>query len=140
MVSRHHLHSLLWNLTISPTNILYYYGYGYLYGIPRLRYGVISAANWRSRAQLHSTQYPKSSIHHHHPLPKPYTIHFAYIPRSSSLIHGAHPAHAVRCQANYTEVNGDCSCHMPHDDESAEVEEVGRVRVGDETFWGGGGG
>jgi len=46
--------------------------------------------------------------------------------------------HCVRCHADYTDVeNGDRSCHVPHDDESAEVEWVGRSR-GDceyETFW-----
>jgi hypothetical protein len=62
-------------------------------------------------------------------------MQLAYIPRSPSLIHGAHPARAVRCQANYIEVNGDCSRHMPHDDESTGVDWVGR---GDETFWGDG--
>ncbi|KAH9986346.1 hypothetical protein BJV74DRAFT_753855, partial [Russula compacta] len=47
--------------------------------------------------------------------------------------------HCVRCHADYTEVeNDDRSCRVPHDDDSTEVEWVGRAR-GDceyETFWG----
>ncbi|KAI9507516.1 hypothetical protein F5148DRAFT_1204509, partial [Russula earlei] len=35
--------------------------------------------------------------------------------------------HCVRCHADYTEVeNDDRSCHVPHDDESADVARVGR--------------
>ncbi|KAI0306809.1 hypothetical protein B0F90DRAFT_1556122, partial [Multifurca ochricompacta] len=48
--------------------------------------------------------------------------------------------HCVRCHAYYTEVeNSDRSCHMPHDDDSADVEWVGRSGRGDsehETFYG----
>ncbi|KAI0068504.1 hypothetical protein BV25DRAFT_1903935 [Artomyces pyxidatus] len=52
--------------------------------------------------------------------------------------------HCVRCHKDYVEVeNGDRSCLVPHDDESAEVERVGRARrtgAGDfaeyETLWG----
>lgn len=47
--------------------------------------------------------------------------------------------HCVRCHADYTEVeNTDRSCRVPHDDESANVEWVGRSRGGSEyeTFYG----
>ena len=47
--------------------------------------------------------------------------------------------HCVRCHDDYTDVeNGDRSCRVPHDDDSAEVELVGRAR-GEceyETFYG----
>ncbi|KAI0265825.1 hypothetical protein BC834DRAFT_154374 [Gloeopeniophorella convolvens] len=47
--------------------------------------------------------------------------------------------HCVRCHADYTDVeNSDRACRVAHDDESAEVERVGRGR-GDseyETLWG----
>ena len=52
--------------------------------------------------------------------------------------------HCVRCHKDFTDVeNTDRSCLVPHDDESAEVERVGRSRkVGAaegpvyETLWG----
>ncbi|KAI0796263.1 hypothetical protein BC629DRAFT_1592495 [Irpex lacteus] len=51
--------------------------------------------------------------------------------------------HCVRCHKDFTEVeNDDRSCLVPHDDESAEVERVGRGSVGMtmkamyETLWG----
>lgn len=47
--------------------------------------------------------------------------------------------HCVRCHEDYTDIeNGDRSCHVPHDDDSAEVEWAGHKR-GDsdyETYYG----
>jgi hypothetical protein len=47
--------------------------------------------------------------------------------------------HCVRCHDDYTDIeNGDRSCRVPHDDDSAEVEWVGHKR-GDsdyETYYG----
>ena len=41
--------------------------------------------------------------------------------------------HCVRCHADYTEIeNTDRSCHIPHDDDSADVERVGMSRGGSE--------
>ncbi|KAH9053255.1 hypothetical protein EDB87DRAFT_1569468, partial [Lactarius vividus] len=47
--------------------------------------------------------------------------------------------HCVRCHSDYTEVeNDDRSCHVPHDDESADVQRVGMGRGGSdyETHYG----
>ncbi|KAI0249985.1 hypothetical protein BJV78DRAFT_1223327 [Lactifluus subvellereus] len=47
--------------------------------------------------------------------------------------------HCVRCHDDYTEVeNNDRSCRVPHDDDSADVEWVGRTRCGSdyETYYG----
>jgi len=48
--------------------------------------------------------------------------------------------HCVRCHADYTEVeNSDRSCRVPHDDDSAEIEWVGRsghYNSEYETHWG----
>ncbi|KAH9164097.1 hypothetical protein EDB89DRAFT_2103205 [Lactarius sanguifluus] len=47
--------------------------------------------------------------------------------------------HCVRCHSDYTEVeNDDRSCHVPHDDDSANVERVGMGRGGSdyETHYG----
>lgn len=47
--------------------------------------------------------------------------------------------HCVRCHADYTEVeNGERSCRVPHDDDSAEIEWVGRSGKYNseyETYW-----
>ncbi|KAH9959268.1 hypothetical protein BC827DRAFT_1215321 [Russula dissimulans] len=46
--------------------------------------------------------------------------------------------HCVRCHADYTEIeNDDRSCHVPHDDDSAEVEWIGsRGKYEYETYYG----
>jgi hypothetical protein len=45
--------------------------------------------------------------------------------------------HCVRCHRSYFEVeNDDRSCLIGHDDDSAEVERVGRAAGGYETLWG----